>query len=180
MKKEFPFVSLAAMLFLTGCNPPVGIGLAEAGAAWITKPSTPDAADTASQIAPHESWCYRTLGTIECFDQPQDDAGNRMINVDPQNRYPLNARAYAEVVTQNRMAEEAKNKPPMNAVAVPAESVAPVAVQPAEVTPLPQATPKKLAKPKKTVAKHKAKKHHAPKAKKRVPSAIPNPPADKK
>jgi hypothetical protein len=96
-------LSLAVMLgiinMLAGCAqaPVLGLGLATS---YLTKPDTPAAADTANQIPEHESWCYRTMGFVECYSQPQDVPATRLVNVDPANRYPLTARSYNEAVMQ--------------------------------------------------------------------------------
>lgn len=74
----------------------------EAGGMWLTKPSEPPPADLSLQTAQHESWCYETLGYSECYSCPQDVPGNRLINVDPPNRYPLTLRAYKEDVAQSK------------------------------------------------------------------------------
>ena len=59
-------------------------------------------ADTADQIAQHDSWCYETLGYAECYAHPQNTEPNRLINVDPQNKYPLTAQKYWEVVYEDK------------------------------------------------------------------------------
>ncbi len=101
--KTLPLIFLAlAMLALAGCNGTViGLGAA-AGGIMGTKPDELPPADTADQIAQHESWCYETMGTPECFSHPQKDSGNRLINVDPPNRYPLTARSYNETVVEDQ------------------------------------------------------------------------------
>ena len=39
---------------------------------FIDRPKPPPPADTADQIAPHESWCYETMGYPECYTQAQN------------------------------------------------------------------------------------------------------------
>ncbi len=91
-----------ALLLLQGCNgTTVGLGAAALGA-WATKPGEPQPADTASQIAQHESWCYSTLGDPECYAHPQNVEPESLINVDPQNRYPLTRRQYYEALLSER------------------------------------------------------------------------------
>jgi len=101
--KTLPFILFAlAALALAGCNgTTVALGAAAAGI-WETKPDPLPPADLASQIPQHESWCYETMGQPECFSHPQKDANNRLINVDPENRYPLTARAYHEAVVEDQ------------------------------------------------------------------------------
>lgn len=69
---------------------------------YITKPGDPAPADTADQIAEHENWCYQTLGNVECYSHPQNVDPDRLVNVDPQNRYPLTRRAYHETVIEDQ------------------------------------------------------------------------------
>lgn len=87
-------------LALAGCSgTTVGLGAAAAGI-WETRPDEKPPADTAHQIANHENWCYETLGDPACYSNPQAVDPNRLINVDPENRYPLTARDYKEDVQQ--------------------------------------------------------------------------------
>jgi hypothetical protein len=100
--KTLPFILMAlAMLALASCSgTTVALG-GEALGIWSTRPDQLPPADTADQIAQHESWCYNTMGYPECYTTPQDGAGNRLINVDPESRYPLTPRAYNEAVVES-------------------------------------------------------------------------------
>lgn len=100
--KTLPFILAAlAMLAMAGCSgTAVGLGASAVGIV-ATRPDEGPPADLASQIPQHESWCYRTAGFSECYAYPQKDANGRLINVDPQNRYPLTARAYHEAVIES-------------------------------------------------------------------------------
>lgn len=101
--KALPFILLAlAALSLAGCNGTTVYAAGAAAGMWYSKPKTPPPADTADQIAPHESWCYETLGYPECYTQAQNVEPNRLINVDPQNHYPLTPQKYWEVVYEDR------------------------------------------------------------------------------
>lgn len=95
--------SLACVIMtLAACN---GTTVAIAGAAtgiWYTRDRKQPPADTASQIPAHESWCYKTLAEPECFPAPQDVPPSRLINVDPQNRYPLTRRGYYQALVENQ------------------------------------------------------------------------------
>ena len=97
--KSLPYVLLAlAMLTLASCDgATVFSGVSTAGM-WLTRPGDPPPADTEHQIAEHESWCYETMGYAECYAHPQATDPNRLINVDPPNRYPLTPREYDEAV----------------------------------------------------------------------------------
>ncbi|MDP9127125.1 MAG: hypothetical protein M3N08_02535 [Pseudomonadota bacterium] len=99
--KIIPFLLLACMaLPLGGCvGNALGLGLAFGGA-YETRPDDLPPADTYDQIAEHESWCYETLGYPECYAHPQNVDPNRLINVDPANRYPLTSRAYKDVAIE--------------------------------------------------------------------------------
>ena len=101
---RYAFLSLAlAAIVLGGCTGPVIMG-SDAAAVYLTKPATPPPADTGSQIAGHESWCYSTMGDPDCYAQAQDVPPSRLINVDPQSRYPLNARAYRRMIASEKVA----------------------------------------------------------------------------
>ena len=168
--KLHPMLLLLALLPLSGCGWPFGVA-ATVGGDYLTRPDDLPPADTASQIAPHESWCYKTLGTVECYTEPQDTSAGRLMNVEPANRYPLTGKAYAETVTQSQLANAPK------AVAkpddAPDQTLGMTPVQPAEVTPM---TPKVEPKP---VIKYTAKKpHHKHKKAKKAakpPAALANP-----
>src|ERR1700728_4568705 len=93
--KSLPFVLLAlAMLSLAGCNGTTVFAAASATGIYYTKDKDKPPADTKDQIAEHESWCYETMGYAECYPSPQNVEPDRLINVDPQNHYPLTPRAY--------------------------------------------------------------------------------------
>lgn len=50
-------------------------------------------------MQPHESWCYTTLGQIDCYPGPQRSlAPESLVSVDPPSRYPLTRDAYAKAV----------------------------------------------------------------------------------
>ncbi len=101
--KNLPFILLAlAALALASCNGTTVMSAGSTLGIWLTKPGEPPPADTADQIAQHESWCYETLGFPECFPTAQNVEPNRLINVDPQNRYPLTRHDYWDVVYNNK------------------------------------------------------------------------------
>jgi hypothetical protein len=96
--KALPFILLAlAALSLAACNGTTVFAAVAAGGIYGTRSKAKPPADMSKQIARHESWCYETLGEPQCFTQPQKGAGSRLINVEPQNRYPLTARAYDDI-----------------------------------------------------------------------------------
>lgn len=101
--KLLPFILFAlAMLSLAGCNGTViGLGAA-AGGIIGTRPGDEPPADLSAQIPQHESWCYETAGYPECYAYPVPNANNRLIMVDPPNRYPLTARSYHETVIESQ------------------------------------------------------------------------------
>jgi hypothetical protein len=87
------FIALAC----GGCTGPIIIG-STAGMMVASRPGDGAPADTASQIPAHESWCYKTMGEPECYTHAQDVAPERLINVEPQSRYPLDLASYHEAV----------------------------------------------------------------------------------
>jgi hypothetical protein len=97
--KTLPFILFAlAMLALAGCNGTTVFAGASTLGIIGTKPAALPPADTADQIAQHDSWCYETLGYAECYAHPQDVPPNRLINVDPANKYPLTAYNYNQAL----------------------------------------------------------------------------------
>ncbi len=154
---------------LAGCISAVGLGAigAEGAVMYATKPGDPPAADHSQDIPPHESWCYRTMGDVTCFAKAQEEAlPEALINVDPQNRYPLNAQEYRDEIAGKRNWHPASDEPVDlnngNAVMPPP---APVSVQQAASTEkvTQMATKKKAIK--KTATKKKATKKTATKKK---------------
>jgi hypothetical protein len=101
--KSLPFILLAlAALMLANCNGTTVAAVGSAAGMYLTKPKEPPPADTADQIAQHDSWCYETMGYAECYSQAQNTEPDRLINVDPQNKYPLTNHDYWEVVYQGK------------------------------------------------------------------------------
>lgn len=89
---------LLVALLLAGCTfmEPLTAGTAASNAAtvFLTRTREPPPADTSYNIPPHESWCYRTMATTECYATPQDVPPSRLVNVDPQYYYPNTPDAY--------------------------------------------------------------------------------------
>lgn len=190
---------LSAVLLLSACAAPmaaVTTGGSAGVLSYATSPSEPPPADLNAQMAQHESWCYSTMGEVyECFDQPQATSPGRLVNVDPPNRFPLNARAYNEALKQAQAAEAPKDlpKPPEDVGQLPLNSAVP-ALQPSEMTPVPQqALPEALVQPKSAAkpeakAKKLRKKHKKHKARSKAkasnvpvlpPAAAPSTPVGK-
>lgn len=91
-----------AMFALSACN---GTTVAIAGAAtgiWYSRDRKPPPADTASQMAEHESWCYKTLAEPVCYAHPQEVPPSRLINVQPENKYPMSRGAYYQALAGNQ------------------------------------------------------------------------------
>ncbi|MDD3370395.1 MAG: hypothetical protein PHE27_01075 [Alphaproteobacteria bacterium] len=90
-------VSILGVLALCGCTEQVMVA-SSAASIYLSRPEQPGPADTRSQIPPHEVWCYRTMADVDCYANPQDVHASRLVNVQPQNYYPLTPQAYeAEV-----------------------------------------------------------------------------------
>jgi hypothetical protein len=101
--KTLPFILLAlAALALAGCNGTEVAAMGATAGIFYTKPDPLPPADTADQIAQHESWCYETMGYAECYAHAQNVEPNRLINVDPQSRYPLTAHDYWDIVYNDK------------------------------------------------------------------------------
>lgn len=109
------FVVLAG--WLGGCTGPV---IAGSSAAMIvaTKPSPPPPADAAQRIQTKETWCYSTSGAPQCYPSIQDVPPGRLINVDPQNRYPVDMQTYRDALNDKNAGVSAGGPVPLMAVPV--------------------------------------------------------------
>jgi len=96
MKYTVLSVALAG-LALSGCTGPIIMGT-DAVVTVVTRPGAGPDADTGSQIPEHENWCYATMGETECFTHAQDVPPERLVNVDPQNRYPVTLQSYRDEI----------------------------------------------------------------------------------
>ena len=104
MKNPLPKILIYAFIAvaLTGCGG-LGIILAGEGAAMVaTKSWGEPPADTEHQMAEHEDWCYGTMAQVDCYAVPRDFPPTRLVNVNPQNRRPLNTHGYNEALAQAR------------------------------------------------------------------------------
>jgi len=45
-------------------------------------------------LPPHESWCYSSLGAIECYPAPQNLPPESLVSVDPPSRFPMTREEY--------------------------------------------------------------------------------------
>lgn len=98
-----------ALLALGGCTLPQVAGTA--AVVYATKPGALPPANTQDQIPEHETWCYTTMGDPVCYSKAQNVQPNRLVNVEPQNRYPLTADAYRdEIEGKRRMADNNPEK----------------------------------------------------------------------
>lgn len=57
---------------------------------------------TLLQLPLHESWCYQSLGQIDCYVQPQPGRASQLLNVDPQSRFPLTEAEHQAAVAASR------------------------------------------------------------------------------
>lgn len=109
MKIAFVPLALGA-LALGGCTPQIVAG-ETAATIYLSRPDKPPPADTQSQIAEHEVWCYKTMADTECFSAAQDVPAGRLVNVEPQNLYPLTPKAYHDEIAGIRPTPAATAKP---------------------------------------------------------------------
>lgn len=42
----------------------------------------------AAKIPPHDSWCYHTLGEVDCYTEAQGHEAERLVAVDPPVKTP--------------------------------------------------------------------------------------------
>lgn len=87
-------MALGAALLLGGCRTTMDNYIKEllnpTGAAESR------AALQAAQIPPHESWCYKTLGKVECYTEPQGTDAQRLVGVDPPSLTPQTRAGHTE------------------------------------------------------------------------------------
>jgi len=108
MRSAAVLLSALGAFALGGCTGPVIMG-ADAAMIVATRPLSPPPADTQSQIPEHETWCYTTLGDTQCYTKAQEVPPDRLVNVEPQNRYPLTPAAYRdELLRKPQVAGEEK------------------------------------------------------------------------
>jgi hypothetical protein len=101
--KNLPYVLMAlAALALANCTPLQLYSAGTTAAIYASRPDDPPPADTEDQIAEHESWCYGTMGYPECYTKPQNTNPQRLINVDPKNKYPLTNHNYWDLVYSDK------------------------------------------------------------------------------
>ena len=49
-----------------------------------------------------ESWCYKTLGRIDCYPVPQRMPAESLVSVDPPSRFPASREAYAKALADSQ------------------------------------------------------------------------------
>ena len=108
MKKA---VAPLLLLALVGCTPPdLAVGAGAAVMMYATR--SDDNATTATKSASGEVWCYRTLGYPECYPTPQNVVPERLINVEPQSKYPSSYEAYNKLIEKEKAAPVHAPTPP--------------------------------------------------------------------
>ncbi len=108
MKSEILLFAMGALI-LGGCTQQK-VAAGAVALVTYTKPEEKPPAETKSQIPAHETWCYTTMGDTECYAKAQDVQPGRLVNVEPQNLYPLTEEAYNDEI-QGRRAAPATEKP---------------------------------------------------------------------
>ncbi|MFA5040213.1 MAG: hypothetical protein WC464_01085 [Bdellovibrionales bacterium] len=107
-------------LALSGCSEQ-SLAVKTAAMVFVTRPKELPPADTKTQIPEHEVWCYRTMGETDCYAHAQDVQPTRLVNVEPQNLYPLTHDAYDDELEGKRQAPATANPVKLNAGDVPVE-----------------------------------------------------------
>lgn len=67
---------------------------------WAAKLSTTPPRGPVASLPPHESWCYKTLGRIDCYPEPQDFPPESLVSVDPPSRFPLTREDHAKALAK--------------------------------------------------------------------------------
>jgi hypothetical protein len=127
--KKSAILPILGFFALSACSK-LGAEGVTAALAFGTRPAEPPPAVTETQIPDHESWCYSTMGFAECYTKAQDVNPHRLVNVDPQNRYPLTPQAYRDELAGKRgipVAAAATDRPvPLEPAALEAAPSTPV------------------------------------------------------
>ncbi len=88
MKHLFKMAVLLSLVFVGGCVP-----------FWRKWMRDDDAALRPARISQaHETWCYKTLGAIDCYPGPQRLPPESLVSVDPPDRFPLSRADHAKAV----------------------------------------------------------------------------------
>ena len=90
MKHLTRFLTLSCLVAIGGCTP--------FGHGWFGRGS--ETPRLATNLPAHESWCYKTLGQIDCYPGPQRFPPESLISVDPPSRFPLTREAYAAALRE--------------------------------------------------------------------------------
>ncbi len=67
---------------------------------WAAKLGTTPPRGPVASLPPHESWCYNTLGQIECYPAPQNFPPESLVSVDPPSRFPLTREDHAKALRE--------------------------------------------------------------------------------
>ncbi len=98
MPLSFPrAVLLVCLLALAGCSYAT---TRQKVVDWFSPPSR------AVPGEKRESWCYRTLGKVDCFPAPQSQyPAESLVSVDPPWRYPPTREAYVKELAKAQQAQ---------------------------------------------------------------------------
>ncbi len=86
MKSYLKTIALISLIVCSGCVP-----------FWRQGKS----AEVVPMLPVHESWCYKTLGQIDCYPKPQRLPPESLVSVDPPSRFPTSREAYAKALAES-------------------------------------------------------------------------------
>ncbi|MDD3182703.1 MAG: hypothetical protein PHD48_07880 [Alphaproteobacteria bacterium] len=89
MKSLFKIVVILSLISVSGCVP--------FWRKWMHDDAAMKPSPTAMKA--HESWCYQTLGAIDCYPGPQRISPESLVSVDPPSRRPLTRQDYVKAVS---------------------------------------------------------------------------------
>lgn len=89
MRQKIVFMCLGCLL-AAGCVP-----------FWKPR-ARPPVTTFANGMPIHRSWCYETLGKVDCYTSPQDFPEDRLVSVYPPSQHPLTAEEYAKDIAESR------------------------------------------------------------------------------
>jgi len=89
------FAFFLSLILLSGCVPMQDMLSVEKLTFWKQKKVI-----ETGRPKPHESWCYKTLGAVDCYRTPQNVSPERLVGVSPLLKRPLTRDNHAQALLE--------------------------------------------------------------------------------